>query len=210
MMKYAVNHHWKFRRWHEAYLIGFFQAFVLILCESVNLIILTTNHSMLDIIMNFLAIIVITEFDDAFFFIVQQFELASLLTDGEFEHESKQGEKWTVECKDILKIECTTSNYAKMRVPGNKLRRAKMEENAAIVDPTAVKAEESSDEERSRQVIDGEPDYILIKQRERTCCNWLARVFYRIFKTFFASIWFYFVPFYCIVLSFQIPVYHAA
>ena len=72
MMKYAVNHHWKFRRWIQAYFIGFCQTFVLILCEAVNLIILTTNHTMLDIIMNFLAIIVITEFDDAFFFIVQQ------------------------------------------------------------------------------------------------------------------------------------------
>ena len=125
MMKYVVNHHWKFRNWRQAYLIGFCQAFVLFLCEAVNLIILTTNHSMLDIIMNFLAIIVITEFDDAFFFIVQNEKLALLLTDKEFEHESKLGEKWMVKCDEILKIECTTSNYAKMRVPGNKLALAK-------------------------------------------------------------------------------------
>lgn len=145
-MKYAVNHSWKFRKWRRAYMVGFCQTFVLITCEAVNLILLTTNHTMLDIIMNFLAIIVITEFDDAFFFIVQQGELAKLLTDGEFEHKSKQGDTWNVEISEILKIETTTSNYAKMKVPGNLLRRAKMEQNAQIVDKTAAVDSQQSDE----------------------------------------------------------------
>ena len=59
MMKYASNHHWRFRNWKWGYFIGFCQFSVLVVCEAANLIILTTNHSMLDIIMNFLAIIVI-------------------------------------------------------------------------------------------------------------------------------------------------------
>jgi len=44
---------------------------------------------MLDIIMNFLAIIVITEFDDAFFFIVQDEELAGLISDKEMKYTPK-------------------------------------------------------------------------------------------------------------------------
>ena len=90
MMKYAMNHPWKFRSWGQAYWVGLFQTTVLNTCEFVNLVLLTTNHSMLDIIMNFLAIVVITEFDDAFFFIVQQEDLAGLLKDGECEFESKE------------------------------------------------------------------------------------------------------------------------
>ena len=70
MMKNAVNHHWKFRSWRRAYMVGLFQASVLIFCEAVNLVLLTTNHSILDIIMNFLAIVVITEFDDFFYFMI--------------------------------------------------------------------------------------------------------------------------------------------
>ena len=83
MMKYASNHHWKFKQWWTAYFVGFFQFSVLIACEYVNLIILTVNHSMLDILMNFMAIIVITEFDDHFFLIIQSEALAKLVTDGE-------------------------------------------------------------------------------------------------------------------------------
>ena len=81
MMKYATNHPWKFSDWRQAYLIGFFQVTVLLTCEAGNLIILATNHAMLDIIMNFLAIIVITEFDDYFFYIVQDEVLAGLIAD---------------------------------------------------------------------------------------------------------------------------------
>ena len=35
--------------------------------ETVNLIILQTNHTTLDVIMNFLALVIIAEFDDYFF-----------------------------------------------------------------------------------------------------------------------------------------------
>ena len=41
---------------------------------------------MLDILMNFMAIIVITEFDDHFFLIIQSEPLAKILTDGEYEY----------------------------------------------------------------------------------------------------------------------------
>ena len=123
---------------------------------------------MLDIIMNFLALIVITEFDDAFFFIVQHEKLALLLTDKEFEHVSKQGEKWMVELDEILKIECTTSNYARMRVVGNRLRLAKNEKSAAIVDTTALEQKSAEDDQKARKKIDDDkPNFIYIKQRER-------------------------------------------
>ena len=50
-----------------AFLVGLFQALVVVFVEIVNLIILQTNHTTLDVIMNFLALVVISEFDDYFF-----------------------------------------------------------------------------------------------------------------------------------------------
>ena len=67
MMKYALNHWWKFDNWFNAFLISFCQFFICIFVESVNLVILLTNNTVLDIIMNFLAIVIITEFDDFVF-----------------------------------------------------------------------------------------------------------------------------------------------
>ena len=45
---------------------------VVIAVETVNLAVLTTNHTILDIIMNFLALVVVTEFDDFFFMTVDK------------------------------------------------------------------------------------------------------------------------------------------
>ena len=65
-MKYAVNHPWKFKNMGAAFFIGFSQTFTVVFVEVINLIILTSNYTILDIIMNFLALVVIAEFDDYF------------------------------------------------------------------------------------------------------------------------------------------------
>ena len=67
MMKYACNHEWKFSNVFIAWLCGFLQAFNVIIVESVNFAALLTNFTILDIIMNFLALVVIAEFDENFF-----------------------------------------------------------------------------------------------------------------------------------------------
>ena len=189
-------------------MVGVFQMFVLTLCEAVNLVILTTNHSMLDIIMNFLAIVVITEFDDAFFFIVQGEELAVLLTDGEFEYEQKDtGETKMITSDEIFKIETTTSNFAKMRVPGNKLRKDPIAAEKALVDPTATNQEPPQTNQKN--FIQAQPHFIHISSYDRTCGNKLARGYYKAVYIFNASLWFYFVPFYSIMMSFLIPMWSA-
>ena len=67
MMKYACNHDWKFANPFIAWLCGFLQAFNVIIVELVNFAALLTNATILDIIMNFLALVVIAEFDEYFF-----------------------------------------------------------------------------------------------------------------------------------------------
>ena len=66
LMKYALNHFWKFRFPGFAFGVGFMQMAVTLSVELVNLVVLNTNHSIMDIIMNFLALVIIAEFDDAF------------------------------------------------------------------------------------------------------------------------------------------------
>ena len=54
-----------------------------------------------------------------------------------------------------------------------------------------------------------EPEHIYIGFWDRTLGNKIARVVYCVIKTFQASVWFYFVPFTVIYLSYYIPYYYA-
>ena len=67
IMKYAMNHPWKFNSWYSAFSVGFCQMFILTSVELVNMLFLLTNDSIVDTLMNFLALTVITEFDDFYF-----------------------------------------------------------------------------------------------------------------------------------------------
>ena len=67
IMKYAMNHPWKFNSWKSALFVGFCQMVILSSVELVNMLFLLTNGSIVDTLMNFLALTVITEFDDFYF-----------------------------------------------------------------------------------------------------------------------------------------------
>lgn len=83
MMKYAMNHPWKFTNWGKSFRIGLYQMVIVVSVEITNMIILTTNNTIMDILMNFLALVIIADFDDYFFFTVKQENLAKLIVDGE-------------------------------------------------------------------------------------------------------------------------------
>ena len=76
-MKYALNHKSRFADAKWAYFIGFAQMLMLGLLEIVNVIVLITNYTIMDIIMNFLALIIIGDFDNIF--------VATLSSDGVFQ-----------------------------------------------------------------------------------------------------------------------------
>ena len=63
-MKYANNHTWKFRSWRNAYLIGFGQVLMVFSVEIINIILLCENDTVEDIIMDFLALVIISDFDE--------------------------------------------------------------------------------------------------------------------------------------------------
>ena len=60
MMKFALNHDWKFEQWWRAFLVGFLQSMVGLSVEIVNLILLFTKNEVLDIIGSFLACVFIS------------------------------------------------------------------------------------------------------------------------------------------------------
>ena len=63
-MKYAVNHQYKFYSYKAAWACGFMQAVMVFYVEGVAFIALLNDNSVVDIVMNFLALVVIAQFDE--------------------------------------------------------------------------------------------------------------------------------------------------
>ena len=59
-MKFALSHPYKFKDWTKAYIIGLTQTLVVIAVETINFAVMSTDHTIMNIIMNFLALVVIT------------------------------------------------------------------------------------------------------------------------------------------------------
>ena len=66
-MKFALNHPWKFEHPKLAFLVGFGQALVVFVIEGVHYLLLLGNDSHLTIVINFLALVFISQFDDFFY-----------------------------------------------------------------------------------------------------------------------------------------------
>jgi hypothetical protein len=60
MMKYSMNHPWKFDSWYTAFRCGLYQFIIVISVEFVCMMVLIIQESVLDVIMNFLALTVLT------------------------------------------------------------------------------------------------------------------------------------------------------
>ena len=85
MMKYALNHPWKFYSWFQAYKVGLQQMFLVLSLEAVNISFMLTNAAVSDIIKDFTALLIISDFDDYFFMTVQHTPMGKLVSDGELE-----------------------------------------------------------------------------------------------------------------------------
>ena len=62
MMKYSLNHDWKFDNWGYAYLAGLLQTFSLVLIEVVNCAAILTHFEIIDITMKFMTLLIISTF----------------------------------------------------------------------------------------------------------------------------------------------------
>lgn len=66
IMKYVNNHPEKFQSWTIPFVLGFMQSSMIVLIEVVNLINICAQIAVMDIVMNYVALAVIADFDDFF------------------------------------------------------------------------------------------------------------------------------------------------
>ena len=70
MMKYSVNHPWKFRSVLTAFGAGFMQTSISFIIELANVYILLANGlTQFDIVANFIIMLIIAEFDNYFYYV---------------------------------------------------------------------------------------------------------------------------------------------
>lgn len=71
MMKYAVNHPWKFSSWYKAFRIGSMHMCVIISTEVINLSFTLIQNSIVEVIGYFVAILIVSSFDEYLFLTVK-------------------------------------------------------------------------------------------------------------------------------------------
>ena len=67
MMKYSLNHRWKFQHFTLGYCAGFMRTTSAICVELCNFVVILTNTEIIEIVMNFMALVVISEFGQYFY-----------------------------------------------------------------------------------------------------------------------------------------------
>ena len=66
MMKYSVNHPWKFSNPQMAFTSGFLQVFSMALISVINYLVINQSTKVIDIAKDFTALMIIADFDDIF------------------------------------------------------------------------------------------------------------------------------------------------
>jgi len=160
-MKYALNHGYMFQRDGLAFIVCFMHFAATTSTEFCNIAIILTSQEPVDIVLNFIAIAIIAEFDN-------------------FVYSSMRNE------------------YFK------KLIENSIAEKVLIVHHTTSKrcgADDLSD------VKDDNGDYrkLKISLMDRDCRSKIKFFIYKTCRWFFVSFYFYFLPFFVVILSCMIP-----
>lgn len=109
LMKFALNHEYRFSNYRIAYLAGFLQVSMIITVESVNFLTILTASTILDTVMNFMALSVIADFDNFFYGAIGGDDpMKDMITNSAYD--------------DLFKICKTTSRNAKAKIPENELQ----------------------------------------------------------------------------------------
>lgn len=102
-----MNHTWKFTNWQQAFLAGFLQTVTVVLVELVNLIAILHQDEIIDLVMDFMALVIISAFGNYFYAAVNEHEYKDIITQRDFEN--------------YLIVQTTTSSDAKYKIPGNEI-----------------------------------------------------------------------------------------
>lgn len=186
-MKFAINHPWKFDKMKFAFIAGFCQVTNIIVVTFLNYFTIIDATTVIDVVMNFLALEVIADLDDIFFAVHSGDEIGVQMVlneDGLYDK--------------LLTIETTTSDDAEI--------------NDRDPDLEGInKFELSSASEWYEQLFAQEkgslkglmPKSLMIKfMGERDFWNKVGRVIYLFYRSLFVVVWYYFLPFFAIILQF--------
>jgi len=66
-MKYAVNNEHKFINWKKAYMMGSLQSLMTLLVETVNMLVILQSKTTQEVVFNFIAVAIISDFDNFVF-----------------------------------------------------------------------------------------------------------------------------------------------
>lgn len=120
MMKFAVNHYWMFDSHTSAFSIGFLQFMSVFLVELSNMVVLCSNPDVFEVIMNFLAFVVILDVDNMVAGTQTETLSAKMVEDGSDDVDG------FVYCLDfVLKYQITTSRWAENKLSGNRFPKFK-------------------------------------------------------------------------------------
>ena len=110
IMKYSINHSWKFQSYTLAFMTGFLQLSISCVIELANIyVMMFESTSQFDIIGNFVVMLVVADFDTFFYAARSTDVITSLLQDERY--------------SSIFTWETTTSYDASARIPENKLKK---------------------------------------------------------------------------------------
>ena len=127
-MKYATNHPWKFEQWFNAYMVGLTQLVVVVGISFVNLIIRLSDETLIQVAMNFVDLILISEFGEMYYTMISGDRLTKLIG-GSLTLD--QGAPITLAA--LLEIETTTSLHARGVNDKNKLKKSPFSQHQIIM-----------------------------------------------------------------------------
>ena len=171
-MKFALNHHYRFSNYRTAFLAGFLQVTMICVVQSVNFFAIMTSMKILDVVWHFVALTVISSFDNAFYTALGDDPMKNLIKNEEYE--------------DLYIIKTTTSSNASFNDEENKLE-----------DPTCVG-------KNGKRITEGQ---IYVEFSKRTLDNRFLKCIYQFLRTFYVSVYFYFLPFILLLGSYYVPYY---
>ena len=184
-MKFALNHSYLFKPGHGyavAYMSGFCQAIMIFSVEMVNIISILSYADTLNVVICFLALAIVKDFDDFFYQSLGTNKDKDLIE--------------TENYKSLYMIKRTTSKNARGKMEGNKLKDENLD---YLRDPKFEEKKWKLD-----GIVDGD-NYIFVPFLSRSCTNKLLSIIYRFFRVLYVSLWYYFLPFAALLGSFFIP-----
>lgn len=183
-MKFATNHHYRFDRPLIAFLAGFFQATSIFAIELVNLTVILSASTYLEVVMNFMALAIIAEFDDKFYDALGEDELKDLIENPAFDHLYTVTRTSSRDCSEANKLEDDIYNL----VYG---------QSDQLNDP--VKGADNGT---------GPGLTMKVSYLELGWIGVFLRAIYKVMRVVQVTLWFYFLPFLVLLGSYFVPHYY--